>query len=66
MIRIKEGFKGERVVSLPEELLDEYAAEPLAGSLFVRKIGLFPKVKCHYAQKKEGADYAMIIYCTDG
>lgn len=66
MIRIKEGFKGERVVSLPEELLDEYASEPLVGSLYVRKIGFFPKVKFHYVQKKEGTDYAMLIYCTEG
>lgn len=66
MIKVKEGFKGERSVSLPEELLSEYAREPLVGNLYLRKIGFFPKAKFHYVQKPEGADYAMLIYCTEG
>lgn len=66
MIKIKEGFKGERSVSLPEELLAAYSREPLIRNLYVRKIGFFPKVKFHYVQKDQGCDYAMLIYCTDG
>ncbi|WP_106831568.1 AraC family transcriptional regulator [Parabacteroides pacaensis] len=66
MIKIKEGFKGERFISLPEELLSTYSAEPLIGNLYVRKIGFFPKVKFHYVQKNEGCNYSMLIYCTDG
>lgn len=66
MIKIKEGFKGERFVSLPDELLDTYSREPLIGNLYVRKIGFFPRVKYHYVQKDRGCDYAMLIYCTEG
>lgn len=66
MIKIKEGFKGERSISLPEELLKAYSQDPLIGNLYVRKIGFFPKVKFHYVQKEEGGDYAMLIYCTEG
>lgn len=66
MIRIKEGFKGERSISLPEDLLSDYSKEPLIGNLYVRKIGFFPKVKFHFVQKDKGCDYAMLIYCTDG
>jgi AraC-like DNA-binding protein len=66
MIKKKEGFKGERSVSLPEELLLKYSHEPLIGNLYVRKIGFFPKVKFHYVEKKEGCDYAMLIYCVEG
>ncbi len=66
MIKIKEGFKGERLVSLPDELLQSYMQDPLIKSLYLRKIGFFPRVKFHYVQKESGADYAMIIYCTDG
>lgn len=66
MIKIKEGFKGERFVSLPDELLDSYSKEPLIGNLYVRKIGFFPKVKFHYVQKEQGCKYAMLIYCTEG
>ncbi|WP_126246143.1 AraC family transcriptional regulator [Chitinophaga rhizosphaerae] len=66
MKRLQEGFKGERSVSLPEELLQAYGEEPLISHLYVRKIGYFPKVKFHYVQKTEKCDYAMLVYCTEG
>lgn len=66
MTKLKEGFKGERFISLPEELLRQYSRDPLIGNLYLRKIGFFPKVKYHYVQKQKGVDYAMLIYCTDG
>ena len=66
MVKIKEGFKGERFVSLPEELLASYRREPLINNLYVRKIGFFPRVKYHFLQKEHGCDYAMLIYCTEG
>ena len=66
MVKIKEGFKGERLVSLPEELLTSYQREPLINNLYVRKIGFFPRVKYHFLQKEHGCDYAMLIYCTEG
>ncbi|WP_109699006.1 AraC family transcriptional regulator [Chitinophaga deserti] len=66
MKKIKEGFKGERSISLPEELLQTYCEEPLINNLYVRKIGYFPKVKFHYVQKTNKCDYALLIYCTEG
>lgn len=66
MVKIKEGFKGERFVSLPEYLLKEYQKDPIIGNLYLRKIGYFPHVKYHYIQKDNGCDYYMLIYCTDG
>ena len=66
MAKIKEGFKGERFISLPEELLTSYSKDPLIGNLYIRKIGFFPKVKFHYVQKDGGTDYCMLIYCVDG
>ena len=64
--RYKEGFKDERFVSLPDTLLDAYAADPLVGNLYLRKIGYFPRVKYHYVLKQQGCDYAMLLYCTEG
>ena len=66
MAKIKEGFKGERFVFLPEQLLEAYSQDPLIGHLYIRKIGYFPHVKYHYVQKEKGCDYVMLIYCTDG
>jgi AraC-like DNA-binding protein len=66
MIKIKEGFKGERYLSLPEGLLARYSHNPLVGNLYVQKIGFFPKVKFHYIRKDQGTNYAMLIYCVEG
>jgi AraC-like DNA-binding protein len=66
MIHIKEGFKGERYLILPEGLLAQYSQDPLIENLYVQKIGFFPKVKFHYIQKDQGTDYAMLIYCIGG
>lgn len=65
-MKIKEGFRGERVLSLPEDLLSTYSKDPLIGNLYLRRIGFFPHVKYHYIQKNNGCDYAMLIYCTAG
>lgn len=66
MARIKEGFKGERMLSLPEDILRKYSHHPLVTPLYIRKIGYFPKVKYHYIHKKAGTDYCMLIYCVAG
>lgn len=66
MAKIKEGFKGERVLSLPEDILHKYSRDPLIGALYIRKIGFFPKVKYHYVQKDNGTRYCMLIYCISG
>lgn len=66
MIKIKEGFKRERLLSLPEDFLKKYQELPLISNLFVRKIGFFPSVKYHYINKEQGAPYYMLIYCTAG
>lgn len=66
MPRVKEGFKGERLVTLPDSLLDTYDRDPLTRGLHLRKIGYFPRVKYHYVRKDAGCDYSMLIYCTDG
>lgn len=66
MIRIKEGFSGERLLTLPTETLDKYAKDSFIGQLYLRKIGYFPKVKFHYINKNKGCPYAMLIHCIDG
>ena len=66
MIKIKEGFKNQRLLSLPDAMLRDYAADPVIGALYVRKMGFFPRVKYHFVQKPQGVDYAMLIYCTEG
>ena len=66
MIKKKEGFKGERLVSLPEALLTKFSKNPLIENLYIRKMGFFPKVKFHAVEKEQGVYYYMLLYCVDG
>ena len=65
-MQIKQGFKGERMLSLPDDILRKYSRHPLVKPLYIRKLGFFPKVKYHYVQKDLGTDYCMLIYCVGG
>ncbi|MDE5683295.1 MAG: AraC family transcriptional regulator [Muribaculaceae bacterium] len=66
MIQIKESFKGQRVLALPDSLLDELRSDPAVGNLYVRKIGFFPKAKYHSVTKPQGCPYALLLHCVDG
>lgn len=57
MPKIKEGFKGELMLSIPEDILQRYRKNALIAPLYIRKIGYFPKVKYHYEQKDNGTNY---------
>lgn len=66
MIKIKEGFKGQRLLSLPARLLDEYSGDPVINNLYISKLGYLPKAKYHYVNKPEGCPYCMVLYCVGG
>jgi AraC family transcriptional regulator, arabinose operon regulatory protein len=66
MVRIKEGFKAQRLLSLPEDMLTQYSRHPLIAPLYIRKIGFFPTAKFHYIAKDNGVSYFMLIYCVKG
>lgn len=66
MPKIKEGFKGGLMLSIPEDILQRYRENALIAPLYIRKMGYFPKVKYHYVQKDNGTNYCMLIYCVAG
>ena len=57
MPKIKEGFKGGLMLSIPEDILQRYRKNALIAPLYIRKMGYFPKVKYHYVQKDNGTNY---------
>lgn len=66
MIRLKQGFKGQRLIAISPEILSNAQHNNLTNSLYITKIGFFPAVKYHYNNKENGVDYYIIIYCTAG
>ncbi|MCD8165717.1 MAG: hypothetical protein LUE93_06100 [Bacteroides sp.] len=65
-ITVKEGFKGQRILSFPDESIREYLRDLVVTNLYISRIGFFPDVKHHYNEKSEGADYCILIYCVKG
>lgn len=66
MPKQKQGFKGQRLISISPEIIANSKHNPLNKTLYTTKIGFFPAVKYHYNNKEKGVDYFIIIYCTSG
>lgn len=63
---IKEGFKGQRILSFPEESIKDFFSNKMLRRLYISRIGFFPEVKYHYNSKEKGTDYCIVIYCIQG
>jgi AraC-like DNA-binding protein len=63
---VKEGFKGQRILSFPEESIRSFLKDVRIKNLYITRIGFFPEVKYHYNNKLEGVDYCILIYCIQG
>ena len=67
MPRIKEGFKGQRIVVLPRFLIEELKGHPLGRELYITDIGYYPNAEFHYCERSaEEAHEYVLIYCVDG
>ncbi|WP_321335263.1 AraC family transcriptional regulator [uncultured Bacteroides sp.] len=67
MLRIKEGFKGERVVVLPAFFINEIKQDPLGKELYITDIGYYPHAHFHYRERmSEEAHEFVLIYCVEG
>jgi AraC family transcriptional regulator, arabinose operon regulatory protein len=60
------GFTGERIIEIPKEILDKCRRIPLINSLFIARMGFFPKARHHYYQRPAGISQVILLYCTDG
>ena len=47
MLKIKEGFKGERLISLPLFAIEKFKKDELGKELYLTNIGYFPNAEYH-------------------
>ena len=67
MPRIKEGFKGERAIVLPDFLIEELKRDPLGRELHITDIGYYPHASFHYRERSaEEVNEFVLIYCVEG
>ena len=62
MLKIKEGFKGERLISLPLFTVEKFKKDELGKELYLTNIGYFPNAEYHYGRREaaNSADYILI------
>ena len=66
MLKIKEGFTGERSIILPPMVVDMELADPLVSSLYITDIGYYPKATHHFRNRQTAIDSNVLIYCVEG
>jgi AraC family transcriptional regulator, arabinose operon regulatory protein len=66
VLRIKDGFKGERSLTMPEMILRIAAADPVLKNLHITDIGYYPHATYHYRERVQPIDQCVLIYCVKG
>lgn len=62
----QEGFKGETLIVLPRNFLQDVSEHPLINPQYITDIGFFPNAQFHYRERPEGSDQHILIYCEKG
>ena len=65
--RRRDGFDGEKLISLPPGILrDIVHKNPALFQLYITHIGYFPKALFHYRERRKGCEDNILIYCVQG
>jgi AraC-like DNA-binding protein len=65
-MRKSRGFEGELIIEIPKIAITNCEELPLVRSLFISRMGFYPKALHHYYQRPGGISQVILLYCTDG
>lgn len=66
-IKIRDGFEGQKLISLPESVWkNAIKANPVLSQLYVTHLGYFPRAANHYRERRNGCTDNILIYCLRG
>ncbi len=65
-MKIESGFTGERLVVLPQPMLDRIADNPLTGDLHIHSMGHISQAMYHSVSHPAGCPDYIFLYCTWG
>lgn len=66
-LRRRDGFKGEKLITLPESVLkNALENDPILSQIYVSSMGYFPKAAFHYRHRTNGCEDNILIYCLRG
>lgn len=66
VIQKHSGFEGELIIVLPEIAVSQCKKLPIINTIFIGKMGFYPKAMHHYYQRPAGISQVILLYCTDG
>lgn len=66
MIKLKDGFDGERAIVLPQLIISMIEEDPLLAALHITDIGYYPKAEHHFRERNQPINQYVFIYCIDG
>ena len=66
MLKIKDGFKGERSLIIPKMIIDYMEQDPYCQLLYLTDIGYYPKARHHFRERNEPIPQYIFIYCSEG
>lgn len=66
MLRLKDGFKGERAIVLPPMIISLMEADALLANLHITDIGYYPNAEFHHRSRTKPIDQHVLIYCRSG
>jgi AraC-like DNA-binding protein len=65
--KIGIGFKGQKIIVFPNEVLTHCTSHPLINGLYINRIGIFPNAANHFYKRPHGLTKAVVmIHCVDG
>ena len=62
----KDGFRDQRSITIPHQILEECKNHPILGNLYVTDIGEYPSAKNHFRNREDGCEQYILIYCKSG
>lgn len=65
-VKKQKGFEGQKMIVLPQSIIDLLEKTPLTSPLHVTDIGYFPKAEFHYRNRPQGCKQFILVYCTEG
>lgn len=65
-MKIKEGFTGQRSITIPRVVVRMMEADPMTTPLHITEMGHYPRAMHHWRTRTDPIGQCVLIYCTDG
>ncbi|WP_228853025.1 AraC family transcriptional regulator [Aegicerativicinus sediminis] len=65
-LTIKEGFMGQRMIVLPNQVRKKLNENPITKKFFVTDLGYYPNANHHFRERIKGSKEYIFIYCVEG